>query len=43
MKETLVNALEDVAREVGMSIETTGLEKLKDIMTEAKETVSYYL
>lgn len=39
MRETLVNALEDVARDVGMVGETKGLEKLQDVMTEAKEKV----
>lgn len=39
MKETLIQSLEDVARDV-VKTGTTGIEKLQTIMTEAKEKVS---
>ncbi|CAM9534676.1 unnamed protein product [Ectocarpus sp. 6 AP-2014] len=37
MKDSLINTLEDVARDVRMGLQTTGIEKLQTIMTEAKE------
>ncbi|CAM9594416.1 unnamed protein product, partial [Hapterophycus canaliculatus] len=37
MKESLVHALEDVARGVTVGFETSGIDKLQTIMTEAKE------
>ncbi|CAM9359212.1 unnamed protein product, partial [Ectocarpus sp. 8 AP-2014] len=37
MKDSLINTLEDVARDVRMGLQTTGIEKLQAIMTEAKE------
>lgn len=40
MKDSLINTLEDVARDVRMGLQTTGIEKLQTIMTEAKEKVS---
>lgn len=40
MKDSLINTLEDVARDVRMELQTTGIEKLQTIMTEAKEKVS---
>lgn len=40
MKETLIHALEGVARDVSVGAEATGLDKLQVIMTEAKEKVS---
>ena len=41
MKETLIHTLEDVARGVvgAIQTETTGIDKLQTIMTEAKEKV----
>lgn len=41
LREGLVHALENVARDVSMTKKhTDGLERLQDIMTEAKEKVS---
>lgn len=37
MKESLVLAQEAIAQNDGTAIKTTGLDKLQDIMTEAKE------
>lgn len=40
MKETLIQSLEDVARNVEkVGAETTGIDKLQAIMTQAKEKV----
>lgn len=41
LHDSLIHALEDVARDVGVAHKgTSGLEKLQDIMTEAKEKAS---
>eukprot|EP00752_Nemacystus_decipiens_P005981 g5402.t1 len=37
LKENLIQSLEDVARDVVKATETTGIDKLQTIMTEAKE------
>ncbi|CAM9523503.1 unnamed protein product [Pylaiella littoralis] len=38
LKETLIHALEGVARDVRVGTEATGIDKLQTIMTKAKET-----
>lgn len=41
LRESLVHALEDVARDVSITHkDTSGIDKLQDIMTEAKEKAS---
>lgn len=37
--KNIASAMEDAARDVGMADETSGIEKLQNIMTEAKEKV----
>lgn len=40
MKESLIHALENVARNIGVGTEGTAIDTLQAIMTEAKEKVT---